>query len=179
MTLEELKKMDYELIVVHSTHSFLATASMVNEEGKLIPVPRGDTKGKDQNNQVMEIGSALLVLNAFPIAPTQGPRGPGGPGLGTLHWLVLEGVPRLWIIPQWHYWVSETSERSQKEFYNVYIKHQENMEEMKFFQNLTESGLIMASPADLLRAEAVAKKIGFPSLQEAMNAIKGPAPQQQ
>jgi hypothetical protein len=176
MTLEELKKHAYELIVVHAGNSFLGTASMLNEKNELIPVPRGSAEGKGWNNQEMETIGTLLVLNAFPIAGTQTPQGPV-PALGTLHWLVLEGVQRLWVRPLWYYWVSEIGEASQKEFYNAYVKHQENIEEMRFFKGIADSGLIMASPGDIARAEATARKMGFPTLQEAMNAVKGPTPQ--
>ena len=176
VTLDDLKKQDYELIIVHAGNSFLGMASMVNEKGVLVPVPRGDEKGKSLNNQDMEEGGAILLLNAFPTATAPSPNGPV-PALGSLHWLVLEGVTELRIRPLWHYWVSNQSEASQKEFYNAYIRHHEGIEEMRFFKNIADSGLIMASPGDIARAEATARKMGFPNLQEALSAVKGPTPQ--
>jgi len=137
----------------------------IDDPSKVLPgdsVVPAELKGQFINSVRQDAMS--LVYNCYPIGNRQvaGPQGAVViPMLGTMNWCVLECVHVVRAKIRWYYFPEDQSTESHNEFQKVYSEFTKQLDAAKLQHAMEAANLQVATPGDIKRMEAAAKKMGL------------------
>jgi hypothetical protein len=124
-------------------------------------IPSDELKGQFISNAKQ---SMSLVYDCYPIGNRQvnGPQGPiVVPVLGTMNWCFLECVRVMRALIRWYYFPEDQSDDTHNEFQKVYSEFTKQLDAAKVQHAMEAANLQVATPGDIKRMEAAAKKMGL------------------